>query len=213
MIFWHHTQHLFLLFGLVSLLWGCNPSTDSPPKPDVARKKIVMPAQQLQKQNKPVSQKKEEKKSKDNNTDKKITAAISKETKKLIPEDEFPPLYKSEGKLDPFVPLIRSKTAVQGARKKKVKKRIPRTPLEKMDLSQIKLVAVILAPKGNKALVEEANGKGYIISKGTYIGLHAGRVVMILKDRLVIEEETEDVLGKSVIRKRELKLQKPPGEF
>ena len=82
-----------------------------------------------------------------------------------------------------------------------------------MDLSQIKLVAIIRAPTGNKALVEEANGKGYIISKGTYIGLHAGRVVTILKDRLIIEEETEDVLGKSVIRKRELKLQKAPGEF
>jgi type IV pilus assembly protein PilP len=82
-----------------------------------------------------------------------------------------------------------------------------------MDLSQLKLVAIIRTPKGNKAMVDESSGKGYIIAKGTYIGMNSGTVVKILKDRLIIEEEAENVFGKITIRKRELKLQKPPGAF
>ncbi|PQP34785.1 pilus assembly protein PilP, partial [Desulfobacteraceae bacterium SEEP-SAG9] len=63
------------------------------------------------------------------------------------------------------------------------------------------------------ALVEEASGKGYIVAKGTYIGLHAGRILEILNDRVIVEEEIEDILGKITIDRKELKIQKPPGEF
>jgi type IV pilus assembly protein PilP len=90
---------------------------------------------------------------------------------------------------------------------------MPLTPLERVDLSQLKLVGIIQAPSGNKALVEEASGKGYIIKKGTFIGIHAGRVLEIQKDRVVVEEEVENVLGQFALDKKELKLQKPPGEF
>ena len=96
--------------------------------------------------------------------------------------------------------------------KQKRKKRIPQTPLEKLDLGQLKLVGIIQSAKKNKALVEEASGKGYIISKGTYIGTQAGRVKKINKDRVVIEEEIEDITGKIVLHEKELKLQKPAGE-
>ena len=95
---------------------------------------------------------------------------------------------------------------------KESKGRIPRTPLEMIDLGQLKLVAVMRTPRGNKALVEEASGKGYIVAKGTYLGVNSGRVVKILKDRIIIEEEVENIVGKSTIQERELKLQKPLGE-
>jgi type IV pilus assembly protein PilP len=45
------------------------------------------------------------------------------------------------------------------------------------------------------------------------MGLNAGKVAEIFKDRIVIEEAVENVLGEVVSQKRELKLQKPPGEF
>ncbi len=69
-----------------------------------------------------------------------------------------------------------------------------------------------MAPSGNKALVQEASGKGYIIKKGTYIGLNSGKVVDIQKDNVIIKEEVEDVLGKVIVRKKEIRLPKPPGE-
>jgi len=119
-----------------------------------------------------------------------------------------PGAYIIRGKVDPFEPLFQEKPV---SRKKK-KKRIPRTPLEKLSLGQLKLVAVIRAPSGNKALVEEGSGKGYVIEKGTYIGLNAGKIIKIEKDNIIIEEEIEDIQGNLKVRQRELKLQKPSGD-
>lgn len=126
-------------------------------------------------------------------------------------------IYRPAGKVDPFLPLFEEKPAAPDesadAEKKKKKRRMPLTPLERVDLSQLKLVGIIQAPNENKALVEEASGKGYIIKKGTFIGIHAGRVLEIQKDRVIVEEEVENVLGQYTLEKKELKLQKPPGEF
>ena len=63
-----------------------------------------------------------------------------------------------------------------------------------------------------KALVEEASGKGYVVEIGTSIGRERGKVVEIEKDRLIIQQEGEDDFGDTVVRKKEMKLQKPPGE-
>ena len=133
--------------------------------------------------------------------------------------EAFQPIYLSDvydptGKIDPFLPLYEEEPVVKKEVKAKRKiKRLPLTPLEKVDLSQLKLVGVINAASGNRALVEEASGKGYIVKKGTYIGIHAGRVVEILSDRIVVEEEVETTLGTYELQKRELKINKPPGEM
>jgi type IV pilus assembly protein PilP len=138
----------------------------------------------------------------------KLIAATSNVTPKLA---AIPRTYNAIGKIDPFEPLFREKAV--SVMKKKGKKRIPRTPLERIDLSQLKLVGIILASSGNRALVEESSGKGYVIKKGTYIGVNSGKVVKIKKEKVVVEEEFEDVFGKSKLRQREIKLPKPPGEF
>jgi type IV pilus assembly protein PilP len=111
---------------------------------------------------------------------------------------------------DPFEPLFNGKQGRVAAKKKRAKRMSrPRTPLEALDLSQLKLVGVTLSDKGNTALVEDASGKGYVIKKGTYIGANAGKVIQILKDRFIIEEEIEDVHGKIISQKRVIKLHKP----
>ncbi|MFO7964934.1 MAG: pilus assembly protein PilP [Desulfobacterales bacterium] len=122
--------------------------------------------------------------------------------------------YDPKGKLDPFVPIFRERrdAAEKKSESRRKVRRGPRTPLEKVSLNQLKLVAVMLASSGNKALVEEASGKGYIIKEGTYIGMNSGRVVDIGLDRVVVEEEVEDILGSLTIRNTEMKLQKTPGE-
>jgi len=126
-------------------------------------------------------------------------------------QSEAIPAYDPHGRIDPFIPLFKDEGPLAGVEKER-KGRVPRTPLEMIDLGQLKLVAVMRTTSGNKALVEEASGKGYIVTKGTYLGVNSGRVVKILKDRIIIEEEVESIVGKSTIQERELKLQKPLGE-
>ncbi len=124
-------------------------------------------------------------------------------------------LYDPNERLNPFIPLFGTEdkeSADDKPDKSKRKKRIPQTPLERISINQLKLVAIIRASSGNRALVEDNTGKGYIIKKGTYIGLNSGKVIDIQKDNVIIKEEVEDVLGKVIVRKKEIRLPKPPGE-
>ena len=139
-----------------------------------------------------------------------IIASVSQtEIAKMQPEGTVG--YNPEGKIDPFAPLFKD-GITSGPEKQNKERRIPRTPLEMVDLGQLKLVAIMHAKSGNKALVEEASGKGYIVAKGTYMGMNSGRVVNILKDSIIIREEAENIMGKRIIQERELKRQKPLGE-
>ena len=202
------------------LFYACDNQPEKPQKATVISKKIVMPKKEKQ----PVKK------------DQKIEPSISETIKKdLKPEtgkintspiqkpDQKPDQkielsettvsYKVEGKIDPFASIFRDQSStLAGQNDGKKKKRIPLTPIEKVDLSQLKLVGIIFASSGNKALVEDASGKGFVIKKSTRIGINSGRVIKILKGRVVVEEEAESILGKTSLVKRELKLQKPPGE-
>jgi len=128
---------------------------------------------------------------------------------------QAPPPYNPQGKVDPFAPLLRDESAAAAMAKLTVKgdPNRPKTPLEKIDLGQLKLVAIITALAGNRALMEESSGKGYIIKEGTYIGLNSGKVVGIKADKVLVEEEFEDIYGKSITQKKEITLPKPPGEL
>ncbi len=143
--------------------------------------------------------------------DKKLIASLAPTVQKLVLLDSAD-VYNPQGKLDPFEPLFREKAAAVVLPKKTTKKRKPLTPLEKLDLSQLELVGVIRALSGNKALVQEASGKGYVVTKGTYIGTRSGKIVEILADRIIVAEEVEDIYGKISVQKRPLIIHKPPGE-
>ena len=146
------------------------------------------------------------------------------EMKPLLPVQALSPaevavkVYDPTGRIDPFSPLFGEKATgspppVSG-REKTVResRQAMLTPLEKMDISQLKLVGIVMTHLRKLAMAEDGKGKGYVVKKGTYVGRNSGRVVKILKTGVVIEEEVEDYMGKIVVRKRELKLQKPLGE-
>ncbi len=146
-----------------------------------------------------------------------VHAAVPGTSPALPPEPEVSKAeYDPMGRVDPFAPLFKppptEETAVITPHKK-TKKRRALTPLEKLDLSQIKLVGVLRVASESKALVEESSGKGYVVTKGMYMGRNSGIVTEILKDRVVIEEEIEGFTGKISIEKRELKMEKPVGDF
>ena len=135
--------------------------------------------------------------------------AEKKEPEKKEPEKKEPEKkegveysYNPAGKPDPFKPFIQL-TPV-----KRVSGRLPLTPLQKFDVSQLKLVAIISTPEGNIALVEDATGKGYFIKKGTLVGKNDGKVTKILKDKVIIEEVYQDVLGRTKTNEISLSLQK-----
>jgi len=117
--------------------------------------------------------------------------------------------YDSKGRVDPFVPLIAEKNASGGgdsSRDAKPKRTL--TPLEKLELSQVKLVAVVEMPNRTIAMVEEATGKGYEVAIGTYIGTNGGRVTAITQDGIKIEEHVKDFQGKERKRYEEIKFHK-----
>lgn len=116
--------------------------------------------------------------------------------------------YTRKGRIDPFEPFLRQpEPEVPPETQAKLQRRVPRTPLEKIDLSQLRLTAVLRTPTKTSALVEESSGKGYVVTAGTYIGNKGGQVSQILKDRIMVEEKYLDVFGKISVRERELKLQ------
>ncbi|MBC8431913.1 MAG: pilus assembly protein PilP [Desulfobacterales bacterium] len=143
--------------------------------------------------------------------DKKLVASLAPTVQKLVVRDSTN-IYNPQGKLDPFEPLLKEKEVAAVMPRKKTEKRKPLTPLEKLDLSQLQLVGVIRSLSGNRALVEDATGKGYVVTKGTYIGTRSGKIVEILADRVIVAEEVENIYGKVSVQKRPLIIQKPPGE-
>ena len=207
-------KHFAFIRGIVCIicifpvLWGCEKPSEAPIKSRQITKKIIVEKKEVPKVT--VKPKVAE------------PADISGSKQKLVDEKslttektnipKISDLYNPEGKLDPFEPLFKKERVSIAEGKKKIKQRKPLTPLEKVNLSQLTLVGIIQAPSGSRALVQESSGKGYVVKKGTYIGTNSGKIVQILKDRIIIEEESEDIYGKVSIVKKPLKLQKPPGE-
>ena len=99
--------------------------------------------------------------------------------------------YDPPGKPDPFKSFILASAATEEA---PTVVRPQLTPLQKMPLSEIQagLKAIIWGQLGNKALVEDATGKGYVVQEGTYVGQHDGIVKKIYQDRIVVEEYRRD---------------------
>ena len=99
--------------------------------------------------------------------------------------------YDRRGKTDPFKSFI----AEQEDTTKK-ERRKPRTYLETLDLSQLDLIAIIVGPNGNFAMVRDAKGIGYVIKKGTAIGVHGGVVHQVKEKEVVIREGSKDISKK-----------------
>jgi Tfp pilus assembly protein PilP len=121
--------------------------------------------------------------------------------------------YDPTGKPDPFKSFILATAAQEEIAPKVVRRQL--TPLQKMPLSEIEagLKAIIWGQLGNKALVEDATGKGYVVQEGTYVGQHDGIVKKIYEDRIIVEEYRRDP-GKDRLEPNEvvLKLKKVEAE-
>ena len=104
------------------------------------------------------------------------------------PEQPERPRYSSVGKRDPFRPLSLKPKASQRARENL-------SPLERYELGQLKLVAIVWDIKEPKAMVEDGTGLGYVVKIGTLIGPNEGKVKAIKPTEVVIEEHVTDFYG------------------
>lgn len=100
------------------------------------------------------------------------------------PADEA--AYDPIGRRDPFRPPHAASAVAAGE---------PRTPLERYEIGQLKLVAVIYDTRDPRAVVEDDAGLGYIIKVGTPIGLNGGQVRAIERGQVLVEEDSVDFYG------------------
>lgn len=129
----------------------------------------------------------------------------------LKPADEAASYhYDPKGKTDPFKPFLNLEVAKVTTGKPN--RAIARTPLQEVGLEQFKLVGIALGSYKKAAVVEDAKGKGYIISEGTLIGHNHGRVAEILRDRMIVEERFYDGSGKNKTQRTVIKLHKDEKE-
>jgi type IV pilus assembly protein PilP len=118
-------------------------------------------------------------------------ASASPQTTTALATTETGWKYDPTGKPDPFKAFILASAATEET-PTVVRRQL--TPLQKMPLSEIQagLKAIIWGQLGNKALVEDATGKGYVVQEGTYVGQHDGIVKKIYQDRIIVEEYRRD---------------------
>ena len=109
-----------------------------------------------------------------------------------------PPSAKQGGR-DPFRPMtLRTKVNTRA--------RENLSPLERLDLSQLKVVGINWDIKEPRAMVEDTAGLGYVVKVGTPIGSNDGKVKAIHRNQIVVEEFTDDVYGGRKKTERSLSL-------
>lgn len=197
-----------IMLAFTGMIFSCDDTSvkDTSPAPEVVSRKIQQPVAKAAPKKEP------------SKTIPKIKPADSKPTapkpavetkpeKKQTLESQLADHYDAKGKIDPFKALIQEAPEPQKSADQKKPDRIL-TPLEKIELSQIRLVAIITMKNRRIAMVEEASGKGYEVGVGTYIGRRQGRITQINDSSIVVKEPVRDYLGKISERVQEIKIHK-----
>jgi type IV pilus assembly protein PilP len=102
----------------------------------------------------------------------------------VAPEE---PPYQAAGRRDPFRPPRVGTSGVSDTQ----------TPLQRYEIGQLRLVAIIYNTQDPRAVVEDDTGLGYIVKVGTPIGTNGGAVRAIEKGRVLVREDSEDFYGES----------------
>jgi type IV pilus assembly protein PilP len=107
--------------------------------------------------------------------------------------------YDPAGKPDPFRSFVKTFLTRQ-------KEESPTTPLERFDLSQLRVTAIVWGMEQPKALIEDPSGKGYIVAEGAAIGKNKGRIVSIDDNLVLVKETYVDFSGKASTKDIEMRL-------
>jgi type IV pilus assembly protein PilP len=100
-------------------------------------------------------------------------------------------VYNPIGKRDPFRSFLSFGTRTEET--------TPRTPLQKYEIDQYRLVGIIWGVERPRALVEDPEGIGHVMEIGTYIGRNWGKVTQITAGEVVVTEEYQTLDGELVV--------------
>ena len=114
--------------------------------------------------------------------------------------------YDPKGKPDPFRPLYTEKVEKPGDKKTVEISSQGATPLERIELGHLKLVALVWNVPEPRAMVEDSAGKGYILTLGTSVGKSQGKVTQITSSAVIVNEKYIAPDGKVKHRDVPLKL-------
>jgi type IV pilus assembly protein PilP len=105
--------------------------------------------------------------------------------------------YNSGGRRDPFQSIITFEKT-KGIRRL--------LPLQRVELSELKLIAIVWGSFGRYAMVQAPDGKGYTLKVGTAVGPNDGSVKKITDKNVVIQENYTDIFGERKLRQVVLEL-------
>lgn len=97
-------------------------------------------------------------------------------------------VYEPSGRRDPFETLLNIKRPVLSVD-------VQMTPLQKIDVGQLRLIGVILGKGEPRAMVIAPDGKSYILKNGVKVGKNDGTVVDVTQDAVLVEERYVDFSG------------------
>ena len=111
------------------------------------------------------------------------TPAIVKETKARTQELVYSPL----GRRDPFVPLVQEIKKINSRPAKE------RGPLEKFELGQFRLLAMLIVKGIPRAMVKAPDGKSYTVKPGDPIGKNGGIITKIETKKMGIDPDGQRI--------------------
>ena len=96
--------------------------------------------------------------------------------------------YDPSGRRDPFAPVL------QELQPGKVDANLP--PLQRANLTELSLIAIVWGAYGYTAMVQTPEGYGYAVRRGTRLGQNNGVVSTITERGIIVQERFTDVYGK-----------------
>ena len=133
---------------------------------------------------------------------KSTAAAVQPQIQQQAQTEKMPDInykYYPLGKPDPFHPFV----DVEIASKKKEERKFSAYPLERNEIENFKLSGIIGDNIQRLAIVEimdDGKLKFYPLLKGTPIGLHKGKVLEILADRVIVEETNKNKTKRIILK-------------
>lgn len=136
-----------------------------------------------------------------------VTAADSGGATRVAEAADDPSLdaytYSPVGKRDPF----RSMFEIDPPKPERL------TALQKWNLDELKLIAVVTGTPAPYAMIEDPNGKGHVVRRGSYVGRNFGRVAGIEPNAVMIREEYRSYTGARVFNDVTLTIPEPKLEL
>lgn len=106
--------------------------------------------------------------------------------------------YDIEDRRDPFVSLVEEKLGADEGLVPIDPGDRPLGPLERFDISTLKLAGILWGQLGRRGLIRAPDNKGYFVTVGTYMGEKGGQVINVADDHLMVEEKYKDPEGNIV---------------